>query len=561
MRSKPLDGLSKTQKKNRIAALDALQSYWQEGQFPVNLNDSARKPIFIDHEDRACAVAYLLQETNEHALAYQINKENNYASIEALLAYPKLPVWAIENGFTCEELAWIQPGYAVPYFTPQAIGNDFGIGGGEVHDIQVFEDKVYFAGSFSTLDNYESPCLASWDGENFEAIPGLLQEVDEVRRIAFDETTGDLYVIGQFFGFPNFPKPAVFARYQEGTWTALLNSHQINNSEGQIRDIVCANGFCYLVGNIPELNGQSSDHLLVYDIEEDTLGRFSEQLFFTDYINDLSLANQTLLIGGAFTMLNSNGDTLSQKVAALDINTRTALESGHFSNSSYPGDVIVEAEYVSIIDTDEYTSYCTLLNDGTNLISGFRPLTGEGWWIDNIGEPISSANIKGAWRHLFYGSLQSQNYPSDFPLVLFSIPGEFGAPIFPITRANGNVTAMTKWNKEFVLAGDFSIINEDTINQLARATLLISGEDEIKLFPAIEVGSDGRSLFIKNLSNSANQTQLELFDVQGRLVWQYQFNAVSESHILTPPVLYSGNYVYRILNEEQMGVGKISLIY
>lgn len=111
LRNKDVSYLSLDQQEKRLAGLDILKDYWQEGRFPQNTQHPNQIiPYFIDDFNTACAVGHILRETGGNELAEKIKRENNYAYIEDM-EYGELLEWAEEFGFEEEELRWIQPGY------------------------------------------------------------------------------------------------------------------------------------------------------------------------------------------------------------------------------------------------------------------------------------------------------------------------------------------------------------------------------------------------------------------------------------------------------------------
>jgi len=115
LREKNVDHLSEDIQKARSKNLDVLRQYWQRGLFPKNLYHKERTPYFIDDYGTACAVGYIVIETGNEEFAQKIQRENNYALLSELNAqYPALKQWADANGFTIDELAWIQPAYCPP---------------------------------------------------------------------------------------------------------------------------------------------------------------------------------------------------------------------------------------------------------------------------------------------------------------------------------------------------------------------------------------------------------------------------------------------------------------
>ena len=121
LRQKPTAHLSNEQRNKRTHHLNVLHEYWQRAEFPTNTHNLQRTPYFIDEKGVACAVGYLIIASGETKLAHTIRRENNYAYIARLKEqYPAIKTWAADNGFTTDELAWIQPCYC---FSPAPCGN------------------------------------------------------------------------------------------------------------------------------------------------------------------------------------------------------------------------------------------------------------------------------------------------------------------------------------------------------------------------------------------------------------------------------------------------------
>ncbi len=102
-----------SQIKKRNSCLDILHDYALQAKFPQNtFHPNKRVPYFIDVYNTPCAVGHLIIETGFSTLAQKIKKENNYGYLADLKnQYPIINTWAKENGFTTDELAWIQPTY------------------------------------------------------------------------------------------------------------------------------------------------------------------------------------------------------------------------------------------------------------------------------------------------------------------------------------------------------------------------------------------------------------------------------------------------------------------
>jgi antitoxin component YwqK of YwqJK toxin-antitoxin module len=113
LRSRPITHLSFEQQLNRAKNLQHLNDYRNREQYPKNLHHTKRVPCFIDDEETACAVAYLMQTSGDSALATSIATSENFDYVKEI-ENPGLFAWQKQSGLTVEELALIQPTYGPP---------------------------------------------------------------------------------------------------------------------------------------------------------------------------------------------------------------------------------------------------------------------------------------------------------------------------------------------------------------------------------------------------------------------------------------------------------------
>jgi len=146
LKARDVSKLSAAQKENRFKLLNELNGYWKAGVFPVNNYVAFTTPVFIDRKKTHCAVGYLMQQSGAEALAQKINTEQKFAYVHEIKV-EGVKAWADANGFTLDELAWIQPGYPT---TLPANSMEGGLNG-TVNAIAVHPQglAVYAAGSFS----------------------------------------------------------------------------------------------------------------------------------------------------------------------------------------------------------------------------------------------------------------------------------------------------------------------------------------------------------------------------------------------------------------------------
>ena len=151
LRNRNTSQLSASQSYNRNKCLGYLHSYWLTGNFPINDDYSFRTPIFIDKHDNFCAVGYLIKASGHEGLSRFIAAQSNLAYVRQM-NYPELGIWAIENGFTVDELAWIQPTYPEP-ISPvlPLLPNGFDVGP-KCMAIDTQHHKLYVGGDFVLMN-------------------------------------------------------------------------------------------------------------------------------------------------------------------------------------------------------------------------------------------------------------------------------------------------------------------------------------------------------------------------------------------------------------------------
>jgi hypothetical protein len=116
LRARPTEGLTASQRRNRLARLDDLHEYWTRGEFPQNRDFPDRLvPYFIDAEGVPCAMGYLVRSSGHEDFAEEVRARMNNAYIgEIAAADPRLAQWTEAQGMTLEEAAMVQPAYGPP---------------------------------------------------------------------------------------------------------------------------------------------------------------------------------------------------------------------------------------------------------------------------------------------------------------------------------------------------------------------------------------------------------------------------------------------------------------
>lgn len=110
LRAVDVSHLDDAQRAARAEMLDALHDYHVAGVFPRNRHVPGRNPVFIDEEDRACAMGHLIMVSGHEDAARTIAAEQNLVRVPDIDAVDLGP-WLDAHGMTLEEAARVQPSY------------------------------------------------------------------------------------------------------------------------------------------------------------------------------------------------------------------------------------------------------------------------------------------------------------------------------------------------------------------------------------------------------------------------------------------------------------------
>ena len=114
LRARTPASLNDAQRAHRHAALDELAAYALHGQFIRNTDFPYDMPYFIDGQGTRCAMGHLLEFTGHHRLLLDLAVHENNSFISELIDHPGVLAWLDENGFTLDDIAFIQgPGFGI----------------------------------------------------------------------------------------------------------------------------------------------------------------------------------------------------------------------------------------------------------------------------------------------------------------------------------------------------------------------------------------------------------------------------------------------------------------
>jgi hypothetical protein len=254
LKSRSVVHLNPEQQANRKELLNKLNAYWNKKQFPINDYLSYKSPVFIDRFGTHCAVGYLMQQSGYENLAREIDNKQKFAYLHDIKVQG-VDKWAQEQGFTIDELAWIQPGYWV---TTTANDLSGGVNG-------------------------------------------------QVNAIVVEQSGAAIYVAGEFNTAGGTVAANNIAVYQSGfagwSWMALNNG--VN---GKIKTMIVHNNQLIIGGAFTQANGIPANHIAVYDLIN---GQWQSMGSLDNTVNTITVFNNEIYAGGSFTgmLAKWNGST------------------------------------------------------------------------------------------------------------------------------------------------------------------------------------------------------------------------------------------------------------
>ncbi|MEO0470728.1 MAG: hypothetical protein AAF206_13965, partial [Bacteroidota bacterium] len=272
----------RNQAPKRIALLDVLQQYWEAKEFPQNRYHANRQPYFIDHRGVACAVGHLIIQSGHEKLAQSVHEAINYAYIREIPG-EALPNWAAHYGFTLDELAWIQPGYA-PDVLWRSLGN-----GSDSTITATYADEsnqlLYVAGDFQSVGGVAAAQVAVWDGNQYQSLGSGLNGM--IKDLILYEN--DLYAGGLFAG----PEGYNLAKWNGNDW-----SYEQIGDGGVVHSLAIWSNQLVAAGQL-DLNGFGGPTAVqVFTLYNDAWSTF-QLSDFNGPIYDVAVYEDELVVAGA----------------------------------------------------------------------------------------------------------------------------------------------------------------------------------------------------------------------------------------------------------------------
>ena len=526
----------------RETSLRSLLAYAQRGRFPINTGHSERTPYFVDADDTHCAVGYLMHTSgaDETVRAIRTRTNNGYV-LEDLLSFPAIGEWAHANGFTAEELAWIQPGYPGTYLLrPQPFGNNLGVKGGEVFAGEVTADYgLFVAGDFDSFDGLQCEGFVQVADGLPAAVDNPFARIDQLTLLP-DSTRMLCY--GVAADAADSMQVSVFDASEmsfTGAWRFAAGTQMYAHVD-TTDFLVLATG----------TDGSDTAAIRLHRLGVDAMSLQTlpaDGFTLRGRINDSYAYGGSITFGGTFTAYDSAGQPIDSNQVRYDLARHAILEDNNASMPASGGNSVIpvnrpvfEYRYASVDSfngnqyfTVEYLSPTAGLDsllvhsidydDGEDLMMEARFSSSGGVLIK--GTP-SDIRVLGGFERVYSGNIAPLRSASpigdETQIIVSSGPVLVGLVYETQVPADGQLRAWLPATAGFesdsiLVAGTFTSLSGETVNQLAWAKPFVSDADEPRA-PEARVFAARDGLRIEFEEVPSESATLFLYASDGRLV-------------------------------------------
>jgi len=496
--------LSQNQLKNRHFLILELLEYANNTIFPENLFHKERTPYFIDYNNVHCAVGYLMKQSGHENLALQIKKEYNYDYVKDIDTKGVLE-WSIEQGFTIDELKWIQPSYPVNYFVPLQSGAN-----NNINKLTLGNPNLFIiSGEFDSLNNMPCLSIGTFKDDQFSCLGnGLNGQINDVvytypegvvacGEIINGNTTYPCAIFNNgwnYYSIPNRPNAVGIACLYGNSG----NKFEIVISTSNHHEL------WYLTNsNIwekkAELNGP------VYDIKTSIYGKVYAGKFDSVFVYNNNSITDTILTTNAVIKKYSQpiwfgvGNDVPNEIYAVGAKLGSIYFGGKCSNA---GDICL-TRYLN-------NTLQPLLISGNQLINGIDSTEIK---INDILITETNIIIGGDFKHIGFSVIDNwgQNLVTYDPIT--NETSSFG-------YTNAQVNAILNYNNQLYIAGDFTSNLGVEMNHIARKENPNS-LDEIKIKVANVFPNPTNGLFSVS-TTSEPIDKIEIYDMLGKVVFNQE---------------------------------------
>ena len=538
LRQRSTEQLSHQQTANRYALLNELNSYWHSRAFPVNDYLSYKNPVFIDRTGNHCAVGFLMKQSGASALAQEINSKQKFAFIKDI-TIDGVADWASTNGFTLDELAWIQPGYPVAYTVSSLEG---GLNGTVNCMVTSSSNPAIYAGGSFTSSTKGASCngiamyISGIAGMDWLGLgTGVNGTVNSI--LIHNDA---LYVGGEFTMAGSVPANniAIFdlLTYQWmsiGSLDAEVTSLAIYNNE------IYAGG--KFTGYISKWNGSQWQDV-------------SQGFIYGEGVRTLEVWDNLLLIGGKFELATG---ALRRHVATFD---GTQMGSSGFGTVTPVNDfeVFRDTLYAAcdFVDGTDTCAIARLVNyDWEIAIKPFQSMM-------DYFDGISIKQLMAEDNQLFcageFAAFSGMIYGSNLMKIDNVLNGQWN--LSPLLLTDNRINTIAPLDNTICFGGSFIAAGNDTLNHIGVFSNSLLGIDVPRLNTPdlFEVYPNPASNYFRiHLKEFAagKDLWLKICDVTGREVWQEKIlNPLMPVDIITAKGIY---LVQLMENEKLLGVERL----
>jgi hypothetical protein len=523
LRNVEVSDLTKQQFSNRLKTLNILHQYALDGKFPINTGHSVRQPYFIDIYGTHCAVGFLVKETGFAEISKAISKKQNFAYVKEIVS-PELVKWSEDFGFTLEELAWIQPGYAPSYnFTQAGKGSN-----GSVTCSKSSGNKLIVGGVFTELDSL--PCLNVGYFSNNQLSCYGNGISGKVIGVAENGVNG-VIVAGEFESngviYP-------LAKYDGTNWTYIEIPNVPNASATSFECIL--NGLDIKIAiHAPSIsNGQEIWYLM---------GGWNKMAFVPGVVYDMDFSYSPVFAGhfDSIQMTNTNNWVVAKNFVTTNI-------AGNWSTTT---------------DWVPDTIYSVLSQGNTLYLAGYAGISPNGTalmrFVNGVAQPLlTNTTYPGNTTSLcVYDFIQAPNLSLLIggDLKIYTDWGTYGQNLFTYDLANSTLTPLAildstvrtiaNFESKFYFGGDFTEEsnfwnNGEPLNHLIYLDEMLSlTEEKIELHFEISPNPSNGNLNITNINDELIKS-IEILDLQGKICHSAKTTNLNLAH------LKAGTYFVRI---------------
>lgn len=547
LRLKEHPNLTEKQIEKRQHHLNVLVKYFSIKQFPINSYHNERQPYFVDKFGTACAVGYLLLEDGQYEFVQKIVDGNNYAYVMEM-NYPEIEIWAVENGFTKEELALIQPGYPPQPRDFSPVGQNLGVDG-NINKLLTSHDGelLFMCGDFDVVDGNDGyNSIAAWDGEEWQKLGlGVEGEVLDMTKDVY----GNLFVVGDFSN-PNSVNQKNIAIWNGENW----DWPQEGDMDGIIHTVFATHpDNIYVGGDYNMIGGQPISYIA--RTANDGSGWYNSggTLTLDGPVYKIEKVGENLLLGGDFSQTYPDG-------IEPNINQLEVKNLAYWNNWNWVGGFNEEA--IGVVNTIDYVN-------GNLYVAG--PLDDGSYY---------SFLEAGLWNHLdenyiVMDSLESSHFIGGYiewedrvymygGFMYYPFVGTFGNGLVDVTNVytdgvadfqGGGVRAAAIYQDELYFAGDFNVISGGwsgpniSLNNITKTTLspitsidAIEDEEHVKVYYANQM----LNIEYQQLNQDA---LLTIYDITGKAIHKVNLTLGSQSSNIDLSDLPKGAYVVSIQSE------------